>query len=191
MPWPLRGAELRRIDWQDYLADPTVGLLVDPRTGDPYDEVIRVSIRILDRPPGNAIEATIGDETEISLVEFLSLEAQRRDLGRMPWAEWIDFRVVQRPPALELEEAAEDPTPPFDEVRAFLFEILANGPVSELEVIGRASDRGIPLASLRDVKSRLRIASVRDEDAEYPRTLWRLRMSQAYKLKKRGSGREV
>lgn len=189
MPWPLRGSELRRIEWREYLADPTVGLLVDPHTGDPYPDVIRVAVRVLDRPPGDPMEVAVGDETELPLSDFLTLESRRADLGRIPWAEPIGFTVAHRPPPVEIEEPRSKLPPDFEEVRSFLFETLAGGPVSELEVIGQAADRGIPLTTLREVKSRLRIASVRDEDSEYPRTLWRLRMSQAYKLKRRGSSR--
>lgn len=188
MPWPPRRAELRRIDWPDYLEDPTVGLIVDPTTGAPYDDVISVHIRVLDLPPaGNLEDVRIGQVVELPLADYLNMESQRIDLGRIPWAQRLEFRVSNQPPPLHLDDHPKALPGDFAAVRSFLFELLQDGPVSELEVIGQAADQGIPIPTLREVKKRLRIASVTDESAEYPRTLWRLRMSQRYKLQKKGA----
>ena len=188
LPWPPRNAELRRIDWAEYLQDPTVGLLVDPSTGEPYENVITVKLIVLDRPPTGSLERLfVGEPAEIPLGDFLTAESQRLDLGRVPWAEVLEFKVDQQPPALELQGPRKSLPADFEAVKKFLFEILESGPLSELEVIGRAADSGIAPAKLREVKDRLRIASVKDPTAEYPRTLWRLRMSQAYKLQKKRS----
>lgn len=188
MPWPPRSTELRRIEWANYVRDPRVGLLIDPATGDPYDDVISVCIRILDTPAkGNLADVDVGEVLELPLIDYLSAETQRVDLGRIPWAELLEFRVKNQPPPLELQGKRRGLPPDFDEVKKFLFEVLEKGPVSELEVIGRAADEGISTTTLREVKERLRIASLKDPSVDYPRTLWRLRMSQAYKLKKRKS----
>jgi hypothetical protein len=188
MPWPPRSAELRRIDWSDYLQDPEVGLLMDPATGEPFGNVISVRLRVLDLPPIASLgQVEIGEITEIPLTDYLTAETQRVDLGRIPWAERIEFRVIQQPPPLDLPGRQQGPPADFERVKKFLFEILEDGPLSELEVIGRAADNGISPATLREIKDRLRIASVKDPTAEYPRTLWRLRMSQSYKLQKRRS----
>ena len=188
MPWPPRSAELRRIDWSDYLEDPTAGLIVDPATGKPYPEVIAVRVRVLDRPPGEHLaEVRIGQVVELSLAEYLAMETQRIDLGRIPWAQRLEFKILFQPPALELAKDRPGLPEEFEAIRSFLFDVLQDGPVSELEVIGQAADLGIPIPALRDAKERLRIATVRDESADYPRTLWRLRMSQRYKLQKRSS----
>ena len=188
MPWPPRSTELRRIDWTDYVRDPRVGLLVDPATGDPYDDVISVVIRVLDTPPTGALaESEVGEILELPLIDYLSAESQRVDLGRIPWAELLDFKVINQPPPLELQGRRKGLPQDFEAVKHFLFEVLEQGPVSELEVIGRAADEGISIATLREVKERLRIASLRDPSVDYPRTLWRLRMSQAYKLKRKKS----
>lgn len=188
MPWPPRSAELRRIDWSDYLEEPAVGLIVDPATGKPYGDVITVRLRVLDLPPaGNLEQVQIGQVVEIPLADYLSMESQRIDLGRIPWAQRLEFKVHNQPPAVSLETPATGLPRDFEAIRAFLFETLQDGPVSELEVIGQAADQGISIPELREVKKRLRIASVRDETAEYPRTLWRLRMSQRYKLQKKGA----
>lgn len=188
MPWPPRSTELRRIDWSDYLQDPEVGLLVDPATGEPFGNVISVRLRVLDLPPiGGLGQVEIGEITEIPLTDYLTAETQRVDLGRIPWAERIEFKVVQQPPPLDLPGRQQGLPADFERVKKFLFEILENGPLSELEVIGRAADSGISPATLREIKDRLRIASIKDPTAEYPRTLWRLRMSQSYKLQKRRS----
>ena len=188
MPWPPRSAELRRIDWPDYLENPAVGLIVDPATGKPYGDVISVHIRVLDLPPaGNLEDVRIGQVVELPLADYLKMESQRIDLGRIPWAQRLEFKVCNQPPPLTLVDQPQGLPRDFEAVRSFLFELLQNGPVSELEVIGQAADQGIPIPTLREVKKRLRIASVRDEAAEYPRTLWRLRMSQRYKLQKKGT----
>lgn len=188
MPWPPRSAELRRIEWSDYLRNPGIGILVDPATGEPYGNVISVRVRVLDRPPsGDLDEVLVGEIVEMSLVDYLTAETQRIDLGRIPWSQLIEFRLNNQPPALELQGRRKGLPEDFDVVKQFLFEILQGGPVSELEVIGRAADQGISIAGLREVKERLRIASVKDPTAEYPRTLWRLRMSQSYKLQKKKS----
>ena len=186
MPWPPRSTELRRINWSDYLQDPTVGLLVDPATGDPYGNVVSVRVRVLDHPPiGDLDEMELGEITEMPLADFLTAETQRVDLGRMPWAQLIEFKVIQQPPPLEIADRPKGLPTDFDRIKNFLFDILEEGPLSELEVIGRAADSGITPTTLRAVKDRLRIASIKDPTAEYPRTLWRLRMSQSYKLQKR------
>lgn len=188
LPWPPRRAELRRIDWDDYLADPTVGLIVDPDTGKPYAKVIEVRVRVLDLPPtGHPEDFRIGQVIELPLAEFLNMETQRIDLGRIPWAQRLEFQVVQKPPPLTLDEAPRELPRDFEAIRSFLFEVLQEGPVSELEVIGRAADLGIPIPDLREAKKRLRIATIKDDAADYPRTLWRLRMSQRYKLQKKRS----
>lgn len=189
MPWPPHSAELRRIDWTEYLQDPSVGLLVDPSTGEPCDNVIHVHLRVIDLPPTESLQSLeVGLQARIPLADFLTAEARRIDLGRGPWAEVLEFEVDQQPPPLDLRERAKGPPADFEAIKKFLFDVLSEGPLSELEVIGRAADSGIPPAKLREVKKRLRIASVRDTEAEYPRTLWRLRMSQAFKLRqKRGS----
>ncbi len=186
MPWPPRSTELRRIEWSDYVQDPSVGLLVDPATGEPYEQVISVLLRILDLPPSLGLEdREVGDLVEIPLIDYLTAESQRVDLGRIPWAELIEYKVENQPPPLEIQNPKPQLPGNFEQIKSFLFEVLRDGPVSELEVIGRAADSGIAPSSLREVKDRLRIASVRDQDSEYPRTLWRLRMSQAYKLQKK------
>ena len=186
MPWPPRSTELRRINWSDYLQDPTVGLLVDPATGDPYGNVVSVRVRVLDNPPiGDLDEMELSEITEMPLADFLTAETQRVDLGRMPWAQLIEFKVIQQPPPLEIADRPKGLPTDFDRIKNFLFDILEEGPLSELEVIGRAADSGITPTTLRAVKDRLRIASIKDPTAEYPRTLWRLRMSQSYKLQKR------
>ena len=186
MPWPPRSTELRRINWSDYLQDPTVGLLVDPATGDPYGNVVSVRVRVLDHPPiGDLDEMELSEITEMPLADFLTAETQRVDLGRMPWAQLIEFKVIQQPPPLEIADRPKGLPTDFDRIKNFLFDILEEGPLSELEVIGRAADSGITPTTLRAVKDRLRIASIKDPTAEYPRTLWRLRMSQSYKLQKR------
>lgn len=186
MPWPPRSTELRRVEWSEYAKNPAVGLLVDPSTGEPYEDLVIVVVRLLDHPPGLDLHPNqVGDVLEMSLVDFLTAETQRIDLGRIPWAELLEYRIEKRPPALEIQERKTSLPGNFDEIKRFLFEILEQGPVSELEVIGRAADSGIPPNTLRQVKDRLRIASVRDQDSEYPRMLWRLRMSQAYKLQKK------
>ena len=186
MPWPPRSTELRRIEWSDYLQDPSVGLLVDPATGEPYGNVITIEVRVVDQPPSSTSQkAEIGDILEVSLADFLAAETQRVDLGREAWAEVIEYKVANQPPPLEVRAPNPELPRDFDRIKRFLFEVLENGPISELEVIGRAADNGISPGSLRDVKKRLRIASLKDPAAEYPRTLWRLRMSQAYKLQKR------
>lgn len=188
MPWPPRSTELRRIEWSHYLQDPAAGLLVDPVTGEPYGNVISVQLRVLEVPPAANLESVeVGAVIEMSLADFLATETQRVDLGRLPWAELIEYRVDHQPPALEVQDRRSDLPRDFDQVKRFLFEVLEDGPVSELEVIGRAADSGISPRTLRQVKDRLRIASVKDQDAEYPRTLWRLRMSQSYKLQKKRS----
>lgn len=188
MPWPPRSTELRRIDWPDYIDNPTVGLIVDPATGEPYGDVIKVRVRVLDRPPGHELEdAQVGQLLELPLFDYLTMESQRVDLGRIPWAELLELTVNKKPPPLELQGRRKGLPKEFEEVRQFLFEVLAEGPVSELEVIGRAADRGISPSALREAKNRLRIASVRDHATDYPRTLWRLRMSQSYKLSKKST----
>lgn len=188
MPWPPRSHELRRIDWSDYLRNPTVGVLVDPETGEPYDNVITVRARVLDHPPVAGLEQLqVGEIIEICLLDYLAAETQRLDLGRIPWVELIEFNVKNQPPPLELQSPPKGLPKDFGQVKEFLFRVLEDGPVSELEVIGQADDEGISIATLREVKDRLRIASIRDPDAEYPRTLWRLRMSQSYKLRRRRS----
>lgn len=188
MPWPPRSTELRRIEWSDYLKDPGVGLLVDPGTGEPYDDVISVVVRVTDPPSSGDMEsARIGETMEMPLEDFLAAESQRADLGRNPWTEVIEHKVLNQPPPLEVRAPHPGLPLDFERIKSFLFEVLESGPVSELEIIGRAADSGISPRSLREVKKRLRIASLRDQDTEYPRTLWRLRMSQAYKLRKRKS----
>ena len=188
MPWPPRSAELRRIDWSDYLENPEVGLIVDPATGKPYGDVIKVRLRVLDLPPaGNLEQVRIGQVVEVPLADYLSMESQRIDLGRIPWAQRLEFLVQNQPPPVTLEVPSKGLPRDFEAIKSFLFETLKDGPVSELEVIGQAADQGISIPELREVKQRLRIASVRDETAEYPRTLWRLRMSQRYKLQKKGA----
>ena len=185
MPWPPRSTELRRIEWSNYLQDPSVGLLVDPATGEPYGNVISVLVRARDLPPAGSLEAVeVGTVLEIALADFLATEAQRLDLGRTPWAELIEYKVENQPPPLEIRDAKPALPRDFERIKQFLFEVLEAGPLSELEVIGRAADNGIPPSTLRDVKKRLRIATLQDQDSEYPRTLWRLRMSQSYKLQK-------
>jgi hypothetical protein len=145
-------------------------------------------VRVLDRPPiGSLEQLEVGETTEIPLAEYLTAETQRVDLGRIPWAQLLEFKVVQQPPPLDLPGPRESLPKDFEGVKKFLFEILENGPLSELEVIGRAADSGISPATLREIKDRLRIASIKDPTAEYPRTLWRLRMSQSYKLQKKRS----
>ena len=186
MPWPPHSAELRRIDWSDYLEDPTVGLIVDPATGKPFGNLIVVRLRVLDLPPAGHLEdVRIGQIVELPLADFLDMESQRIDLGRIPWAQRLGFRVERRPDPLSSEEQPKGLPEDFDAVKSFLFETLREGPVSELEIIGQAADLGIPIPTLREVKKRLRIASIQDEEAGYPRTLWRLRMSQRYKLEKK------
>lgn len=186
MPWPPSSSELRRIDWDEYLENPRIGLLVDPATGEPYETVISVRLRVLDLPPTrNIARLEVGETVEIPLADFLTAESQRVDLGRMPWAEIIAFEVDQKPAALDLQGRKTGLPADFEEVKKFLFKALEEGPVSELEVIGRAADSGISPTTLREVKNRLRIASIKDPTSEYPRTLWRLRMSQSYKLKQR------
>lgn len=186
MPWPPRSTELRRIDWSEYLRNPRIGVLVDPETGEPFGDVITVRARVLDQPPIASLDhASIGEVVEISLLDYLTAETHRIDLGRIPWVELIEFRVKNQPPPLELQKPRKGLPKNFDEVKQFLYEVLEDGPVSELEVIGRAADNEIPISTLREVKERLRIASIKDPNTEYPRTLWRLRMSQSYKLQKR------
>ena len=188
MPWPPRSAELRRIEWSEYLRNPGIGILVDPATGEPYGNAISVQVRLLDQPPFRNLEQVpIGEIIEMSLFDYLTAETQRVDLGRIPWSQLIEFRVNSQPPALEIESRKKGLPKDFETVKKFLFEILADGPVSELEVIGRAADSNISIAGLREVKERLRIASVKDPAAEYPKTLWRLRMSQSYKLQRKKS----
>jgi hypothetical protein len=188
LPWPPNSAEPRRVEWSDYLQDPTIGLIADPTTSQPLPEVISVRIRVLDLPPGDALGGVrIGEIVELPLVDFLTLESDRLQLGRIPWAQRLEFKVLNQPPALKVEDEQDHLSPAdFEAIKAFLFDTLAAGPLSELEIIGPAADAGIPPAALREVKERLRIASVRDEDATYPRTLWRLRMSQAFKIKRKG-----
>lgn len=186
MPWPPRSAELRRIDWSEYLENPRVGLLVDPATGEPYGNVISVCLRVLDRAPTAGLTGLeVGEIVEMPLADYLTAESQRLDLGRTPWAEPIEFKVAHKPAALDLPRPEAKVPAEFEEVKRFLFQALENGPVSELEVIGRAADSGISPTTLREVKNRLRIASIKDPTSEYPRTLWRLRMSQSYKLQKK------
>ena len=188
MPWPPRSAELQRIDWAEYLENPAQGLIVDPDTGRPYEDVISVRIRVLDLPPtGNLESVRIGQIVEVPLADYLSMETQRINLGRITWAPHLAFKVHQQPPALQIDEPSRGLPENFEAVKAFLFQTLRRGPISELEIIGQAADQGIPIPLLREVKKRLRIASVRDEDAGYPRTLWRLRMSQRYKLEKKST----
>ena len=138
-----------------------------------------------DQSSAAVAELGIGETVKVSLADFLTAESQRVDLGRMPWAEVIAFEVDQKPAALDLQGRKTGLPADFEEVKKFLFQVLESGPVSELEVIGRAADSGISPANLREVKNRLRIASIKDPTSEYPRTLWRLRMSQSYKLKKK------
>ena len=125
MPWPPRSTELRRIDWSDYLQDPEIGLLVDPATGEPFGNVITVRVRILDRPPiGSLEQVEVGETTEIPLAEYLTAETQRADLGRIPWAQLLEFKVVQQPPPLDLPGPRESLPKDFEGVKKFLFEIL-------------------------------------------------------------------
>ena len=188
MPWPSGQPELRRIDWDEYLRDPTVGLLVDPATGEPYGNVITVRLQVSEVPPTADLQRLeVGLPATIPLAEFLDAEARRLDLGRRPWAEVVDFSIDHQPPPLDLEDGRKGLPDDFEAIKEFLYEVLSDGPHSELEVIGRAADQGIAPARLRAVKERLRIASVKDLESGYPRTLWRLRMSQAYKLKKKRS----
>lgn len=185
MPWPQHSAELRLIDWDDYVGDPSVGLIVDPDTGQPYYGLIAVRVEILACPPGSEIEPLdIGKEIEIPLIEYLTLESQRRDVGRLPWARLLHYEVKNRPPAHEMEPAAELTEVEFEEVRSFLLAALADGPVAERKVFSQAAERGIPARMLVEVKDRLRIASVRDLNEENPETFWRLRMAQSYILRK-------
>jgi len=186
MPWPPRSTELRRIEWSNYIQDPSVGLLVDPATVEPFGNVISVLVKVLDLPPAGSSmgAATVGTTLEMPLADFLATETQRADLGHPPWAELIEYKVENQPPPLEIQDPKPSLPRDFDRIKRFLFEVLEDGPLSELEVIGRAADNGIPPSTLREVKKRLRIATLTDQASEYPRTLWRLRMSQSYKLQK-------
>ena len=188
MPWPGGQPELRRIEWAEYVQDPTVGLLVDPSTGEPYGNVITVRLQVLETPPTVDLQRLeVGLPATIPLAEFLDAESRRLDLGRPPWAEVVEFAIDHQPRPLDLQGHRKGLPADFEAIKKFLYEVLSDGPHSELEVIGRAADQGIAPARLRAVKERWRIASVQDPDSEYPRTLWRLRMSQAYKLQKKRS----
>ena len=185
MPWPQHGAELRLIEWDDYVKDPSVGLILDPETGQPYYGLIAVRVEVLDCPPGSELEAlNIGEDIEIPLIEYLTLESQRRDVGRLPWARLLHYVVKNQPPAHEMEVSEDLSEAEFQKVQDFLLEALAEGPVVERGVVAQAAERGISAAVLAEVKDRLRIASVRDQNEENPETFWRLRMAQSYVLQK-------
>ena len=185
MPWPQHSAELRLIEWDDYVGDPSVGLILDPETGQPYYGLISVRVEVLDCPPGSELEPSdIGLEIEIQLLAFLTLESQRRDVGRLPWARLVHYEVKNQPPPHEMELPAALSDTEFSKVQDFLLDALAEGPVAERRVVAEAAAHGISAEALAEVKGRLRIASVRDLNEENPETFWRLRMAQSYILDK-------
>ncbi|MEJ2086536.1 MAG: hypothetical protein P8Y44_12805 [Acidobacteriota bacterium] len=184
-PWPQRRAEMRLVEWADYERDPTVGLAVDPETGEPYGDVIRVEVELLDyieTPPGGV---RLSDErVELTLRDYLTYESRRRDLSLDPWARSVRFEVLRVPPAVTVDPEGSTATGSYSRVRDFIFEQLSEGPVLRSEIVSKAAEVGISESSLETARARLRLAQFREEGSEDSEILWRLRMSQAYSLKR-------
>lgn len=186
LPWPLHGAEPRLIEWTDYIEDPSVGLIVDPNTGQPYPGLVSVRVELLDCPAGSTLEAAdIGEQITIPLIEYLTLESRRRDLGRLPWARLLQYVVEERPPAHPTQGTRDVSEAELRKAQDFLLEALADGPMPKERVLAHAAEQGISSNAVLVVKDRLRIASARDQNTEHPQTFWRLRMAQSYILQKK------
>jgi len=184
-PWPQRRAEMRLVDWPDYERDPMVGLVVDPETGEPYGDVIRVEVELLDyieTPPGGT---RLSDERlELSLRDYLTYESRRRDLSLDPWTRSVKFEVLRVPSAVTVDPEGSTVTGSDSRVRDFIFDLLAEGPVLRSEIVSKAAEIGISESALETARAKLRIAQFREEGGEDNEVLWRLRMSQSYSLKR-------
>ena len=183
--WPGRRTEMRLFEWEEYVGDPLVGLVVDPESGEPYGDVIRVQVELLDyieTPPGGS---RISDEVvQLSLRDYLTYESRRRDLSLAPWARSVQFQIQRVPPAVSVSPGGSAVVDSYPQVRDFLFEILAEGPVLKSQIVARAAELGISESALETARARLRIAQFIQEGSEDTEVFWRLRMSQAYSLKR-------
>ncbi len=185
VPWPGRRAEMRLVEWDEYLENPLIGLVIDAETGEPYGDVIRVQIELLDyieTPPGGS---RISDEiVQMSLRDYLTYESRRRDLALDPWVRSVRFQVLRTPPAVTVGPGGSAVSDSYPKVRDFIFDILSGGPVLKSEIVRRAAAVGISESALETARAKLRIAQFRQEGTEDAEILWRLRMSQSYSLKR-------
>lgn len=185
IPWPGRQAEMRLVDWEEYVANPLVGLIVDPESGEPYGDVVRVEVELLDyieTPPGGN---RLSDEiVQMSLRDYLTYESRRQDLSLDTWVRSTRFEILRKPPAVTVSPGGSAVVDSYPQVRDFIFEILADGPVLRSEIAAKAADVGISESALETARARLRIAQFRQEGTEDSEVLWRLRMSQSYTRKR-------
>ena len=185
MPWPGRRAEMRLIDWEEYIQSPLIGLVVDPERGEPYGDVVKVEVELRDyieTPPGGR---RLSDEiVEMPLRDYLTYESRRQDLGLEPWVRTVRFEFLRQPPPVSLSPNGNTVADAYPEVRDFIREILTAGPVLRSEIISKAAELGISESALETARARLRIAQFRQEGSDDAAILWRLRMSQAYTLKR-------
>ena len=176
---------MRLVEWQEYLDDPLTGLVVDPESGEPYGDVIRVQVELLDyieTPPGGN---RISDEVvQMSLRDYLTYESRRQDLALAPWVRSVRFQVLRTPAPVTVGPEGSAVEDSYPKVRNFIFEILSKGPVLRSEIIAKAAEVGISESALETARARLRVAQFRQEGTDDAEILWRLRMSQSYSLKR-------
>jgi len=176
---------MRLVDWKAYLENPLVGLIVDPESGEPYGDVVRVEVELLDyieTPPGGN---RMSDEVvQMSLRDYLTYESRRQDLSLDTWVRSATFEVLRKPPAVTVSPGGSAVADSYPEVRDFIFETLSEGPVLRSEIVAKAAEVGISESALETARARLRIAQFRQEGTEDSEILWRLRMSQSYTRKR-------
>ena len=184
-PWPQSRAEMRLVEWSEYARDPMIGLVIDPESGEPYGDLIRVEVELLDyieTPPGGL---RISDErVQMPLRDYLTYESRRRDLALDPWAKSVRFEVQRIPPAVTVDPEGSAVADSYPRVKELIFELLAEGPVLRSEIVDRAAEVGISESALETARSKLRIAQFRQEGGDDSEIYWRLRMSQSYSLKR-------
>lgn len=184
-PWPQSRAEMRLLEWSEYERDPMIGLVIDPESGEPYGDLIRVEVELLDyieTPPGGV---RISDErVQMPLRDYLTYESRRRDLALDPWARSVRFEVQRVPPAVTVDPEGSAVADSYPRVKELIFELLADGPVLRSEIVDRAAAIGISESALETARSKLRIAQFRQEGGDDSDIYWRLRMSQSYSLKR-------
>lgn len=184
-PWPQSRAEMRLVEWTEYERDPMIGLVIDPESGEPYGDLIRVEVELLDyieTPPGGI---RISDErVQMPLRDYLTYESRRRDLSLDPWVRSVRFEVQRIPPPVTVDPEGSAVTDSYPRVKEFIFELLAEGPVLKSEIVVRAAEAGISESALETARTKLRIAQFRQEGSDDSEIYWRLRMSQSYSLKR-------
>lgn len=189
--WPPAETEDRIVEWSTYIADPTQGLVVDPETGDPYEDLVVARIRIGDPFVSPKLESfATGDVVEIPWRDFLELESAAGSESAAPWASLIQVVIKNQPPATSTLQRPEEKTKPaatFDDYRDLLFEMLADGPCLERDLFKAARAADLSLGVLMDARERLRIVRYEDRTPAGTEIFWRLRMSEKYKLQRRRS----